>query len=574
MEGGALFNPGFLGTDFLWWVGQIVDDSVWRDNYLHGKFSDKDSTPGWGRRYKVRIIGLHDMGTAVIPDDQLPWANVMYPITAGGFQANSGVTPNLRQGNMVFGFFLDGKDQQVPVIMGVLGNNSQTTLSQKIGENNVTNEKSGSIAVSGYAEGKRSKGNHRYDPPDEDKTISQPGGGGPNATPKPGATNEGEAVHNVTASDVKRDEKLKEKIGLMKPDPDQVIPSAMKNIQIVIENMTKKIDKIMQTLQSYADAITSIKSPSDSRALLDLINSGMDESGLLTEGGKKKLDSITNSIGAAASTFDAIVNAKSDISLTIANMSKEISKFMKMIFDKVMEFVMKKLNEGLTKVVAALPSSMRFQFADMKQVFTELINCAYGKMTSDLVSNIIGAIEDTLDLDKVFDKAKENLANSVTDPSQTYTNPKVPMCYAEKLTANVMSRYKDSMDDTNNNLVNNLGSYLDDVNGMLAGVTNGVGDIQNAIPDIQGSISSALSFTNISLNVFGCELKPLEATSDFYTFGKGGDGQSPAQMPSSESLGEAITSGPQPKNPNVPKQVPYVEPTEDTGDVNWTFEIA
>ena len=29
MEGGALFNPGFLGGSFLWWVGQIVDDSAW-----------------------------------------------------------------------------------------------------------------------------------------------------------------------------------------------------------------------------------------------------------------------------------------------------------------------------------------------------------------------------------------------------------------------------------------------------------------------------------------------------------------------------------------------------------------
>ena len=58
----------------------------------------------------------------------------MYPITAGGFQTNSGATPQLRQGNMVFGFFLDGQDQQVPVIMGVLGNNSQTQLSQVIGD--------------------------------------------------------------------------------------------------------------------------------------------------------------------------------------------------------------------------------------------------------------------------------------------------------------------------------------------------------------------------------------------------------------------------------------------------------
>ena len=57
----------------------------------------------------------------------------MYPITAGGGQTNAAQTPNLRQGNFVFGFFLDGQDQQVPVIMGVLGNNAQTPLATKIG---------------------------------------------------------------------------------------------------------------------------------------------------------------------------------------------------------------------------------------------------------------------------------------------------------------------------------------------------------------------------------------------------------------------------------------------------------
>ena len=39
-----------------------------------------------GEEDKVRIIGLHDQGQETIPDDQLPWANVMYPITAGGGQ--------------------------------------------------------------------------------------------------------------------------------------------------------------------------------------------------------------------------------------------------------------------------------------------------------------------------------------------------------------------------------------------------------------------------------------------------------------------------------------------------------
>ena len=78
MEGGsALFNSNFVGGDFLWWVGQIVDDATWRDNILPGKFEDTESIPGWGRRYKVRIMGLHDKEEETIPSDQLPWANIM-----------------------------------------------------------------------------------------------------------------------------------------------------------------------------------------------------------------------------------------------------------------------------------------------------------------------------------------------------------------------------------------------------------------------------------------------------------------------------------------------------------------
>ena len=87
MTEGTLFNSGFLGTSFNWWIGQIADDSYWRDNIVSGKFDDKNNVPGWGRRYKVRIIGLHDQEETSIASDQLPWAQVMYPITAGGGQA-------------------------------------------------------------------------------------------------------------------------------------------------------------------------------------------------------------------------------------------------------------------------------------------------------------------------------------------------------------------------------------------------------------------------------------------------------------------------------------------------------
>jgi hypothetical protein len=139
MEGGSLFNPGFLGSSFYGGSGRLLTTPPGEIILIPGKYPNKNSIPGWGRRYKVRIIGLHDQGEDQIPSDQLPWANVMYPITAGGGQTGSKGTANLRQGNMVFGFFLDGQDQQVPVIMGILGNNSQTALNQKIGTSRVTN---------------------------------------------------------------------------------------------------------------------------------------------------------------------------------------------------------------------------------------------------------------------------------------------------------------------------------------------------------------------------------------------------------------------------------------------------
>ena len=170
MEGGSLFNPGFIGGSFIWWIGQIADNSSWRNNELPGKFEGADSIKGFGKRYKVRIIGVHDKEEETIPSDQLPWANIMYPITAGGGQGGSYQTANLRQGMFVFGFYMDGQDMQVPVIMGVLGNNALTEISTKIG-----NSDSNFAGTSGFAQGQEDiKGPAKSLPKDEGKAIKKP----------------------------------------------------------------------------------------------------------------------------------------------------------------------------------------------------------------------------------------------------------------------------------------------------------------------------------------------------------------------------------------------------------------
>ena len=245
----------------------------------------------------------------------------------------------------------------------------------------------------------------------------------------------------------------------------------------------------------------------------------------------------------------------------IEDASAEIGKYMRIIFDKIMQYALKILNEGLTKVVAMLPSSMRYQFADMKEVLTELMLCLYGKLTGKLADLVKGALEGALDLKSLEQEVKELVAEG----SAAKTNPKVPMCYAEGITSAVLAAAKPDIDDANNNLVNNLDAYLEDITGMLAGVSGALSEVNNLIPSISGSITSALSFTNLKFSVFGCELDPSTAVSDYYTFCSGGDSQAPSQLPSSKSVENAVdTSTP----PTESKTTPFVEPTAGTEDVD------
>jgi len=103
----------FMGQDgFNWFVG-VVEDRA---------------DPEKAGRVRVRCLGYHTADIQKIPKDDLPWASVMMPVTAG---ANSGIgfSPHfLLEGTWVVGFFRDPAKQE-PVIIGALPgkNTSKTT---------------------------------------------------------------------------------------------------------------------------------------------------------------------------------------------------------------------------------------------------------------------------------------------------------------------------------------------------------------------------------------------------------------------------------------------------------------
>ena len=82
---------------FVWWVG-VVEDR--QDPLKLG-------------RCRVRCIGWHSGNKLELPTNMLPWAIPSVPINLSNVYAP-------KEGDMVFGFFVDDENAQEPVMMGVL----------------------------------------------------------------------------------------------------------------------------------------------------------------------------------------------------------------------------------------------------------------------------------------------------------------------------------------------------------------------------------------------------------------------------------------------------------------------
>jgi len=109
----SLLKSNFIGRDgFRWWIGQIPPISA-----MGGQVDGK----GWGNRFKVRIIGYHPYSEAELSNEDLPWAQCLIPTTAGSGAANVATGVQLQPGDTVLGFFLDGDNAQIPVILATFG---------------------------------------------------------------------------------------------------------------------------------------------------------------------------------------------------------------------------------------------------------------------------------------------------------------------------------------------------------------------------------------------------------------------------------------------------------------------
>ena len=90
----------FYGDQTRWFVGEVINV--------------KDDPLKLGRA-QVRVFGVYD---DIDPAD-LPWAQIVVPVTQGAHEGN-GQYLGLLVGTQVFGIFLDGQNSQLPLVVGTI----------------------------------------------------------------------------------------------------------------------------------------------------------------------------------------------------------------------------------------------------------------------------------------------------------------------------------------------------------------------------------------------------------------------------------------------------------------------
>lgn len=114
-------NTNFVGKDgFYWWIGEVEDNE---DPLQLG-------------RCRVRVLNYYTSpygdSAAKLPTEDLPWATVLQGTDQAGNDGQGESSGQLQPGAIVMGFFMDGENAQMPLIMGVIrGDKGQEKTGKK-----------------------------------------------------------------------------------------------------------------------------------------------------------------------------------------------------------------------------------------------------------------------------------------------------------------------------------------------------------------------------------------------------------------------------------------------------------
>ena len=112
----TLQTINFAGKDgFQWFFAKVVPQEHWKGTADALNFDGKQS-----HRAKIRVCGYDTFDESELPDEDCRWAQFLPASNVGGSPKGLGETLCLAGGETVLGFFADGPDGQIPMIISVL----------------------------------------------------------------------------------------------------------------------------------------------------------------------------------------------------------------------------------------------------------------------------------------------------------------------------------------------------------------------------------------------------------------------------------------------------------------------
>lgn len=414
-----LVKRNFLGRDgFIWWIGQIPAQENYQDNQLGRR--ETGETNGPGERFKVRIFGYHEIecGQPELADKDLPWAQVMYPVTAGGGGGGASQSANLTQGAMVYGFFLDGNDAQQPIIMGVLGYN-QTSYSPvpKVPGGGVDNCNKGQ-PFDGYGPTDKVPITHIKEQPETviDPATKQPSTGPSPKVNAPAAPTE--SVIQASPVEATADAASKSK------SEDGADPSPIKQ--------PSRCNKNEGMNQIFTDVRKSIKKI-------------------------QRLQATTNSW--VTYVNGEIGNVQEDIDREYGELTKKITRYVKSTINKVRGYTINKINAEAKKAYYLAFPNQDSKINKAQNTVMDTVSCLFDKVVSGLIGLIGGAIRE--------------LANKIVNATE---------CLVEGLLGNILGNVLGNIVSGVQGILSSVTDIIGNIAGGVSGIVGAViGFIENIL---------------------------------------------------------------------------------------------
>ena len=456
----SLLKSNFIGKDgFIWWIGQVADPSVWRNenSRVDGKkqkSGESNDEEAWGYRCKVRIIGYHSFDKNELSDENLPWAHILTSASDGApGQGGFGKLPLLVGGESVFGFFLDGEDAQQPVVMSCFHRTPAVVNVPNPNPFQAFTGKKGNLSSGATRNKQQGKGDIK----EPSKTIENPVSFTSNDQLLQTAFNSSTdfgigSVGGSNYSSVFSD-------------------NSTLNLGSVFGKPNIPLDQLYYDDAAHTSFLKNFQPVQGSNGCEDNLISQISSA---IEG----FVSFINELEQTALGFiDPIRNKIVDIQGEIRSIARLIASIVKLAINAIRDNIFKLIGKLFLVLGITIPPPIQLPISEAAKNILNLIFCIFEKLFGPILDFIMGLLEGLIG----------KTANA-------------PRCVAEETTACLISK---------------LASMLD---GVLSGILGGLDWLAGGISEIAGTITGALSMINQLMSFLSCDALSCKSTINWDPF--------------------------------------------------------